>query len=214
MDAAKSRRRLIVAAAALAGTAGLAAALVLGADEPGAPPSTTTTGGLPLHESGRGDSVTPAFTTGPDWALRYTYTCPAGGTLRVLEDDPGRDGLPLLDATGHATVTVYVHDERGPHVLRTTTDCPDRHGRSGRAGRRIRPRRGHAGGSLSGYRVLVRRMAGCPPGRGVAATGTCRPPSRRCTCPAATPVRARRRAQARTVTPVGGHSPVPGHVPA
>lgn len=123
MNAAKSHRRLIVAAAVLAGAGGLAVALALGADGHGAPPSTTATGGLPLHESGRGDGLTPAFTTAAHWTLRYTYTCLAGGTLRVLEDDPGRDGLPLLDATGHGAITVYVHDERGPHVLRTTTNC-------------------------------------------------------------------------------------------
>lgn len=113
-----TRPRLIlltpVLAAALAACQGAAPAAT-------AAQSPASAGVLPAV-SGHGDADTPAFTTGPDWSVSLTFTCPAG-TLRVTRDDPGRGGLPLLDATGRGTVTVHVHDSRGPHVLHVAAAC-------------------------------------------------------------------------------------------
>lgn len=77
-----------------------------------------------LHLTGQGDATPPAFTTGPDWVVTYTYSCPSGSTFRVVERGGLQNGVALADLAGTGTTaTTYVHAVPGAHRLLVETGC-------------------------------------------------------------------------------------------
>ncbi|HEV2347380.1 MAG TPA: hypothetical protein VGS97_25015 [Actinocrinis sp.] len=71
-----------------------------------------------LTLSGNGDTVSPVFTTGPNWSASYSAECP----IRVIESGGAVDGVAIVDATG-GSATGYVGDDPGQHRLHVTSDC-------------------------------------------------------------------------------------------
>lgn len=89
-----------------------------------ATPTPSTAASTILHLSGEGSAVTAGFTTGPDWAVLYSFTCPNAAAFRVIEQGSVSDGVPLADRTGmQGTGTAYVHNETGGHRLRVMSAC-------------------------------------------------------------------------------------------
>jgi hypothetical protein len=77
-----------------------------------------------LQTSGGGNTTTATFTTGSDWALRWTFACPNTGMLRVVAQGDSEVGVALVDETGpsgHATM--YSHNTAGRHWLVVTSNC-------------------------------------------------------------------------------------------
>lgn len=123
---APHQHKWLILLAACVGTVCAAALAVALAPDPGAsaPASgAVASPGTLLSASGHGDATPPAFVTAPDWVLTSTYSCAAGGTLRVLMSDPGHGFLPLLDAAGSGTATVHEYQGRGPHAVRVASTC-------------------------------------------------------------------------------------------
>ena len=77
-----------------------------------------------LQTTGNGDATTATFTTGSDWALRWTFACPSTGSLRVVEQGGPQSGIVLVDEHGPAGgATMYSHNVPGAHSLVVTSDC-------------------------------------------------------------------------------------------
>ena len=77
-----------------------------------------------LQTTGTGNATTATFTTGSDWALRWTFACPSTGSLRVVEQGGPESGVVLVDEHGPAGgATMYSHDSAGTHSLVLTSNC-------------------------------------------------------------------------------------------
>ena len=89
------------------------------------PQTPTTKPTIALHVTGQGDATPPAFTTGSDWALTYSYDCqPGNSTFRVVERGGLQNGVALADQAGTgSSATTYVHAAPGIHRLVIETGC-------------------------------------------------------------------------------------------
>ncbi len=121
-----SRRRRLSRLLALTATLAVAAyAFVFGvppypATRPAPTPGATTS---ILRLSGGGNLASAAFTTGPEWAVSYSFTCPPGGAFRVVEVGGSVNGVSIAEGTATGSATTYVGNAPGLHRFRIESEC-------------------------------------------------------------------------------------------
>ncbi len=123
-NAPRSHRHLSRWLAAAVVTVLIALALLAGRPSAPRPATKPTTTATVLYITGQGDATPPAFATGPDWSVTYTYNCPSAGTFRVVERGGVQNGVAVADHAGTGTsATTYVHAVPGIHRLQVETGC-------------------------------------------------------------------------------------------
>ena len=88
-----------------------------------APTATAPASAVVLTTSGNGMKQTKSFTTGPDWAVTYTFDCSSFGSTGNFIVDEGNGNSIANSLAAKGGDTSYQHGDPGQHYLSVDSEC-------------------------------------------------------------------------------------------